>query len=75
MQNLECRPDRSYIITGGLGGFGMAMAEYLGNHGAKHIVITSKRGVRNGGQQAALQELHFQNIDVSICFHFMVVTD
>ena len=52
-------------MTGGLGGFGLAVAEFLGYYGAKNIVITSKRGVRNGNQQAALQELYFQNINVS----------
>ena len=63
--SLHCRPDRTYIVTGGLGGFGLAVAEFLGYYGAKNIVITSKRGVRNGNQQAALQELYFQNINVS----------
>lgn len=42
----------------------MAMAEYLGDNGAKHLVLTSKRGVHNGGQQAALQELFNQGINV-----------
>lgn len=43
------------------------MAEFLGWFGAKHIIITSKRGLSNGNQQAALRELHMQNIDVSTC--------
>ena len=59
-----CSPDKVYIITGGLGGFGLAVSEFLGWYGAKKIVITSKRGVRNGSQEAALQELWFQKIDV-----------
>ena len=59
-----CSPTKSYIITGGLGGFGMAVAEFLNWHGAKNIVITSKRGVRNGSQEAALQELWFSKINV-----------
>ena len=42
------------------------MAEFLGWHGAKNIVITSKRGVRNGSQEAALQELWFQKINVRL---------
>ena len=58
------RSDRSYIITGGLGGFGMALADYLAQNGARHLVITSKRGVHNGGQQAALTELYHQGINV-----------
>lgn len=57
-------------MTGGLGGFGLAVAEFLGWFGAKHIIITSKRGVRNGNQQAALQELYYQNINVRHFLHF-----
>ena len=58
------RPDRSYVITGGLGGFGLAVAEYMGQHGAKNLVITSKRGVRNGAQSAALQLLSARDVKV-----------
>lgn len=62
---LYFRPDRSYIITGGLGGFGQAMFEMLAAHGADNIVITSKRGVRNGNQQIALQTMYNQKKNVS----------
>lgn len=37
------RSDRSYMITGGLGGFGLALAAWLVTKGARHIVLTSKR--------------------------------
>ena len=37
------RRDRSYIITGGLGGFGLALAAWLAGKGAGHLVLTSKR--------------------------------
>ena len=59
------RPDRSYIITGGLGGFGQAVFEFLVAYGANNIVITSKRGVRNGNQQIALQTMFNNKINVS----------
>ncbi len=35
----------SYVITGGLGGFGLALAAWLVTKGAGHIVLTSKRCV------------------------------
>ena len=38
-----CRRDRSYVITGGLGGFGLALAHWLAAKGASHLVLTSKR--------------------------------
>lgn len=37
------RGDRSYVLTGGLGGFGLALAAWLCQHGARHIVLSSKR--------------------------------
>ena len=37
------RADRTYLITGGLGGFGLALAAWLVTKGAGHIVLTSKR--------------------------------
>ena len=42
----------------------MALAEHLANLGAKFLLVTSKRGVRNGGQQAALQQLFARGVRV-----------
>ena len=46
------------MITGGLGGFGLALAEWLVQKGARNLVLTSKRGMRTGEQCAAVQRLH-----------------
>ena len=37
------RGDSTYLITGGLGGFGLALAVWLVEHGARKIVLSSKR--------------------------------
>jgi acyl transferase domain-containing protein/acyl carrier protein len=34
----------TYVITGGLGGFGLAIARWLCDHGARHLVLMSRRG-------------------------------
>lgn len=52
-----CRPDRTYIITGGLGGFGLALAQWLVQKGARSLVLTSKRGLRTGEQSACVKRL------------------
>ena len=39
----EARPGRSYLVTGGLGGFGLALAAWLAQRGARHITLSSKR--------------------------------
>jgi acyl transferase domain-containing protein/NADPH:quinone reductase-like Zn-dependent oxidoreductase len=38
------RPDRTYLITGGLGGFGLATAQWLVEQGARSLVLASRRG-------------------------------
>ncbi len=62
---LHChREDRSYIITGGLGGFGLALAVWLANQGAKNLVMTSKRGMRTGGQRKVIDLLRSRGVNV-----------
>ncbi|CAN5134684.1 hypothetical protein BH11PSE11_BH11PSE11_04990 [soil metagenome] len=41
------RADRSYLITGGLGGLGLALAEWAIERGARHLVLVS-RGAPGG---------------------------
>jgi acyl transferase domain-containing protein/NADPH:quinone reductase-like Zn-dependent oxidoreductase/acyl carrier protein len=38
------RSDRTYLVTGGLGGFGLATAQWLVEHGAGTVVLASRRG-------------------------------
>ncbi len=40
---LHRRPDRTYLITGGLGAIGLHTAAYLAQLGAGDIVLTSRR--------------------------------
>ncbi|MFF2813785.1 zinc-binding dehydrogenase [Streptomyces sp. NPDC058000] len=37
-------PDGTYLITGGLGGFGAATADALADRGARHIALLGRRG-------------------------------
>lgn len=37
------RDDRTYIISGGVGGFGLALAVWLTGRGATKLILTSKR--------------------------------
>jgi NADPH:quinone reductase-like Zn-dependent oxidoreductase/aryl carrier-like protein len=38
------RPDGTYVISGGLGGFGLATARWLTEHGARHLVLAGRSG-------------------------------
>lgn len=47
----SCPPTKSYIITGGLGGFGLELAQWLIERGAQKLVLTSRSGIRTGEQK------------------------
>ncbi len=40
---LHVRPDASYLITGGAGGLGTAVAQWLASHGAGAIILAGRR--------------------------------
>jgi acyl transferase domain-containing protein/D-arabinose 1-dehydrogenase-like Zn-dependent alcohol dehydrogenase/acyl carrier protein len=42
-EKLVVRSDATYLITGGLGSIGLEIAAYLATHGARHLVLTSRR--------------------------------
>lgn len=45
------RADASYLVTGGLGSIGLEIAGYLAAHGAKHLVLTSRRAPTEAARQ------------------------
>ena len=50
-------PNKVYIITGGLGGFGMEFIHWMLFLGARNFVLTSRYGVRNEYQKLILERL------------------
>ena len=42
--DLPIRADGSYLVTGGLTGFGLATAIWLINKGARHVALLGRRG-------------------------------
>lgn len=40
---LECRPDATYLVTGGLGALGLDVAHWLADRGARRIVLAGRR--------------------------------
>jgi acyl transferase domain-containing protein/short-subunit dehydrogenase len=50
-------PDAAYLITGGLGGLGLELARWLAEHGAKKIVLASRRGAAAEPQLADIERL------------------
>ena len=47
----------TYVLVGGLGGIGRALAEYLANNGAKHIAFISRSGDAKSEAKKTLADL------------------
>ncbi len=50
------RAHGTYLVTGGLGGFGLAVAGWLCRQGARHLVLMGRRGV-TAATEAAVEAL------------------
>jgi len=59
-------PIKSYIISGGLGGFGMELTEWAVERGAKNIILCSRSGIQNGYQRYRVNIWRSQGINVEI---------
>lgn len=59
-------PLKSYIITGGLGGFGLELAHWLTQRGARNLVLTSRQGPREPFQKMSIERLRQQGAKVEI---------
>ncbi|VEN61337.1 unnamed protein product [Callosobruchus maculatus] len=46
-----CYPENTYIVIGGLGGFGLELADWLILRGARKLILTSRKGVQTGYQR------------------------
>ncbi|XP_011684747.1 PREDICTED: fatty acid synthase-like [Wasmannia auropunctata] len=61
-----CLEHKCYVILGGLGGFGLELADWLTLRGAKHLVLTSRTGIRTGYQQSRVKLWQSYGVDVQI---------
>ncbi|XP_047465414.1 LOW QUALITY PROTEIN: fatty acid synthase [Mugil cephalus] len=61
-----CPSTHSYIITGGLGGFGLELGQWLMERGARKLVLTSRSGIRNGYQAKRVREWQSQGVEVVV---------
>ncbi|KAK8762101.1 hypothetical protein V5799_026633 [Amblyomma americanum] len=46
---------KAYIVVGGLGGFGLELAEWMVSRGCRKLLLSSRSGVRTGYQKRCLQ--------------------
>ena len=65
-------PDTTYLVTGGLTGFGLACARWLCDEGARHVVVLGRRGAATpdaadflASARAAALDVRALSVDVS----------
>ncbi len=61
---LELKADGSYLVTGGLGGFGLRTAEWLVSKGARSLVLISRSGPSSDETKTAIVRLKNQGVKV-----------
>ncbi|WP_245391875.1 type I polyketide synthase [Salinicola aestuarinus] len=63
-QALTLDSEASYVVTGGLGGFGLATAEWLAAKGARHLLLVGRRGATTEEAREGVARLEAQGVDV-----------
>jgi acyl transferase domain-containing protein/acyl carrier protein len=66
LPNFEVKADGAYLITGGLGGFGRVLSEWLIECGARHLVLTSRSGASTPEAVTFLEKLEKRGIKVKV---------
>jgi acyl transferase domain-containing protein/NADPH:quinone reductase-like Zn-dependent oxidoreductase/acyl carrier protein len=59
-------PTGSYLVTGGLGGLGAALAELMARQGARHLVLVGRRGSASPEAPALLARLADMGVQVRV---------
>jgi len=58
------RLDASYLIAGGAGGFGLEVAKWMAQEGARHLVLMTRSGPPDAVAQADIDKLRESGIEV-----------
>src|SRR5262249_24649938 len=61
-----CAPRGTWLVTGGLGGVGLAMAESLADAGVRHLVLVGRSGVRTPQVAERVEALRARGVHVLV---------
>ncbi len=65
-RRVRLREDASYLITGGLSGFGLASARWLAQRGAGELILVGRRGGETPGVEEAIDALQALGAKVTV---------
>ena len=57
-------PDRTHLVTGGFGGFGLEAARWLADRGVRHLVLAGRSGPQGEEAEALVRELLDRGVDL-----------
>ena len=60
------RADATYLLTGGLGGFGLVVADWLVRNGARHLVLVGRTGAVTPEAISAVAQLEANGAEVRV---------
>ncbi|WP_395748899.1 SDR family NAD(P)-dependent oxidoreductase [Prosthecobacter sp.] len=60
------KPDGTYLITGAFGGFGKVLATWLADCGARHLVLSSRKGASTPDAASYVKELEARGVKVQV---------
>lgn len=63
---LQLNPDATYLVAGGLGGFGLAMSQWLVKQGARHLVLSSRSGASTDEARAGVAAMQAAGAEVTV---------
>jgi acyl transferase domain-containing protein/NAD(P)-dependent dehydrogenase (short-subunit alcohol dehydrogenase family)/acyl carrier protein len=66
-RQVTVRNDATYLISGGLGGFGLATARWLAEKGARHFALIGRSGVASDEARAGITGLEAAGVTVRLC--------
>jgi acyl transferase domain-containing protein/acyl carrier protein len=59
----ELRAAATYLVTGGLGGLGLKVGQWLARRGARHLVLLGLRGIEAGGMERERRQAGIRAIE------------
>ena len=65
-RSFEVDPSRTHLVTGGLGGFGLAAAEWLVERGARHLALVGRSGASSQSAREAVAALRSRGAQVHV---------
>ncbi|XP_044734385.1 fatty acid synthase-like [Chrysoperla carnea] len=63
---LYVKHNKSIVIIGGLGGFGLELANWLIQRGCRNLILSSRQGLRKGYQSIRIQKWRSAGINVQV---------